>query len=94
VLAQVEANELSSAGEALEVERDKLLEQVTELTTERDRLMGKLEQQAADIKAQAERIEREQQSAEAARVVLSAYVHCWRLRARPRLQLSNNQPLR
>jgi colicin import membrane protein len=71
VLAQVEANELSSAGEALEVERDELLEQVTELTTECNRLMGKSEQQAASIKAQAERIEREQQSAEAARVELA-----------------------
>jgi colicin import membrane protein len=71
VLAQIEANELSSAGEALEVERDEMLEQVTELTTERDRLMGKLEQQTASIKAQAERIEREQQSAEAARVELA-----------------------
>jgi chromosome segregation ATPase len=63
--------ELSSAGEALEAERDELIEQVAELTTERDTLAGKAEQQAADIKTQAERIEREQQAAEAARVDLA-----------------------
>lgn len=71
VQAQAEAVELSSVGEALEAERDELFEQVAELTTERDTLAGKAEQQAADIKAQAERIEREQQAAETARVDLA-----------------------
>ncbi|MDD5113842.1 MAG: DNA-binding protein [Methylobacter sp.] len=71
VQAQTEAVELSSVGEALEAERDELIEQVAVLTTERDTLAGKAEQQAADIKAQAERIEREQQAAEAARVDLA-----------------------
>jgi colicin import membrane protein len=47
-----------------------LFEQVAELTTERDTLAGKAEQQAADIKTQAERIKCEQQVAETARVDL------------------------
>lgn len=71
VQSQAEAEELANAGESLEAERDELLEQVVELTTERDTLAGKADQQAADIKAQAERIEREQQAAEAARVDLA-----------------------
>jgi chromosome segregation ATPase len=71
VQAQAEAVELSSVGEALEAERDELFEQVAELTTERDTLAGKAGQQAADIKTQAERIEREQQAAETARVDLA-----------------------
>ncbi len=71
VQAQTEAAELANVGEALETERDELIEQVTALTTERDTLAGKAEQQAADIKAQAERIEREQQAAESARVELA-----------------------
>jgi colicin import membrane protein len=71
VQSQSEAAELADAGESLETERDELLEQVAELTTERDTLAGKADQQAADIKAQTERIEREQQAAEAARVDLA-----------------------
>jgi colicin import membrane protein len=71
VQSQAEAVELANAGETLEAERDELIEQVAELTTERDTLAGKAEQQAMDIKAQAERIEREQQAAEAARVDLA-----------------------
>lgn len=71
VQSQAEAVELANAGETLEGERDELIEQVTELTTERDTLAGKAAQQEADIKAQAERIEREQQAAEAARVELA-----------------------
>jgi colicin import membrane protein len=71
VQAQAEAVELSSVGEALEAERDELFEQVVELTTERDTLSGKAEQQAADLKTQAERLEREQQAAETARVELA-----------------------
>ena len=71
VQAQAEAVELSSVGEAIEAERDELFEQVAELTTERDTLAGKAEQQAANIKTQAECIEREQQAAETARVDLA-----------------------
>lgn len=71
VQAQAEAAELANAGEILEADRDGLFEQVSELTTERDTLIGKAGQQAADIKAQAERIEREQQAAETARVDLA-----------------------
>ena len=71
VQSQAEAAELANAGESLETERDELIEQVAELTTDRDTLAGKAEQQAADIKSQAERIEREQQAAEAARVDLA-----------------------
>lgn len=68
VQAQAEAAELAAAGEALEGERDGLAEQVAALTSERDTLAGKAEQQAADLVDQAQRIEREQQAAEAARV--------------------------
>lgn len=71
VQVQTEAAELATIGEALEAERDELIEQIATLTTERDTLAGKAGQQAADIKAQAERIEREQQAAEAARVELA-----------------------
>ena len=68
---QAEAAELASIGEALEAEREGLIEQVAALTTDRDTLAGKAGQQEADIKAQAERIEREQQAAESARVELA-----------------------
>jgi len=71
VQVQTEAAELANIGEDLEAERDELIEQVAVLTTERDTLAGKAEQQAADIKTQTERIEREQQAAEAARVELA-----------------------
>ncbi|BBQ55456.1 hypothetical protein WP2S18C03_P20010 (plasmid) [Aeromonas veronii] len=66
--AQAEAAELGAAGEALEAERDELAEQVAVLTTERDTLAGKAAQQAADLAEAQQRIEREQQAAEAARV--------------------------
>ena len=55
----------------MEAERDTLAEQVTALTSERDTLAGKAAQQAADIAEQAQRIEREQQAAEGARVELA-----------------------
>lgn len=71
VQSQAEAVELANASELIEAERDELFEQVAELTTERDTLAGKAEQQAQDIKVQSERIEREQQAAEAARVELA-----------------------
>ena len=69
--AQAEAAELGAAGEALEAERDELAEQVAVLTTERDTLAGKAAQQAADLADAQQRIEREQQAAEAARVELA-----------------------
>lgn len=69
--AQAEAVELAATGETLEVERDALVEQVAALTRERDTLAGKAAQQAADIEVQAQRIEREQQAAESARVELA-----------------------
>ena len=71
VQAQGEAVELAAAGEVIEAERDALAEQVAELTRERDTLAGKAEQQAADLADQAQRIEREQQAAESARVELA-----------------------
>lgn len=66
-----EADTLSADLEAMESERDELAEQVAALTTERDTLAGKAAQQAADLADQAQRIEREQQAAESARVELA-----------------------
>jgi colicin import membrane protein len=71
VQAQTEAADLAQAGEVLEAEREALTEQVAVLTRERDTLAGKAAQQAADLDAQAQRIEREQSTAEAARVELA-----------------------
>lgn len=68
VQAQAEAAELAAAGEALEAERDELAEQVVALTSERDTLAGKAAQQAADLTDAQQRIEREQQAAESARL--------------------------
>lgn len=68
---QAEAAQLSAIGEALELERDALLEQVGTLTTERDTIAGRAAQQAADLAEQTQRIEREQQAAEGARVELA-----------------------
>lgn len=71
VQAQAEAAELARAGEELEVERDQLTEQVLVLTTERDTLLGKSHEQATALMEAAQRIEREQQAAEAARIELA-----------------------
>ena len=71
VQAQTEAADLAQAGEVLEAEREALTEQVAALTRERDILAGKAAQQAADLDAQAQRIEREQSAAESARVELA-----------------------
>lgn len=71
VQAQAEAAELARAGEELEVERDQLAEQVLVLTTERDMLLGKSHEQATALMEAAQRIEREQQAAEAARIELA-----------------------
>lgn len=76
------AAELAKAGEALEAERDGLLEQVATLTTERDTHAGRAAQLEADVvetnraieQVRAElgqRIEQEQQATEAARVELA-----------------------
>ena len=71
VQALGEGAELAAAGEVIEAERDALSELVAELTRERDTLAGKAEQQATDLADQAQRIEREQQAAESARVELA-----------------------
>jgi chromosome segregation ATPase len=71
VQAQTEAADLAQAGEVLEAEREALTEQVAALTRERDTLAGKAAQQAADLDAQTQRIEREQSAAESARVELA-----------------------
>ena len=71
VQAQAEAAELARAGEELEVERDQLAEHVLVLTTERDTLLGKSHEQATALMDAAQRIEREQQAAEAARIELA-----------------------
>lgn len=71
VQSQAEAAELAAAGEVIETERDALAEQVAELTRERDTLAGKAAQQAADLTDQMQRIEREQQAAESARIELA-----------------------
>lgn len=71
VEVQAEAAQLSAVGEALELERDGLIEQVGTLTTERDTIAGRAAQQAADLAEQTQRIEREQQAAEGARVELA-----------------------
>jgi colicin import membrane protein len=69
--AQAEAAALADAGEALEVDREALTEQVSALATERDTLTGQAIRQTADLTALSQRIEREQQAAESARVELA-----------------------
>ena len=71
VQSLAEAADLAGAGEALEAALDALAEQVAALTSERDTLAGKALQQAANLAEQAQRIEREQKAAEAARVELA-----------------------
>ena len=71
VEVQAEAAHLSTVGEAVEAERDGLIEQVAALTTERDTIAGKAAQQATDLAQAQQRIEREQQTAEAARIELA-----------------------
>lgn len=71
VEVQAEAAHLSTVGEAVEAERDGLIEQVAALTTERDTIAGKSAQQATDLAQAQQRIEREQQTAEAARIELA-----------------------
>ena len=71
IQTQAEAAELATTGEALELERDTLLEHITSLTRERDILAGKAAQQAADLIEQASRLDREQHATEAARIELA-----------------------
>lgn len=71
VQAQGEAAELAGVGEVIEAELDSLGERVSVLTRERDTLAGKAEQQAADLVDLVQRVEREQQAAESARVDLA-----------------------
>lgn len=75
VQVQAEAVELAAAGEVLEDERDELAEQVAVLITERDTLAGKAAQQAADLAEAQQRIEREQQAAESARLEVATARH-------------------
>ena len=71
--AQSESDELAAEGEALEVERDSLVEQVEALTRERDTESGRATQLANDLMDAQKRVEREQQAAEAARVDLATF---------------------
>ena len=71
VQSQAEAADLSAAGEALEIERDDLVEQVISLTTERDQAQATATERALEIERQVQTIQREQQAAESARVELA-----------------------
>ena len=71
VQTQSEAADLAAAGEALEAERDALLEQVAALTTQRDQAHATAVERAAEIARAIEQIEREQRTAESARVELA-----------------------
>ena len=63
--------DLAEAGELLEAERDMLTEKVEALIHERDTIAGQAAQQAIELATQAERITREQQAAESARIELA-----------------------
>ncbi len=69
--AQAEAAELASLGEALEQERDALLDQVAALTTERDQAQATSAERYSEIERQATVIAREQMAAENARIELA-----------------------
>ncbi len=71
VQAQQEITELASAGDALEAERDALLQQVAALSKERDTLTGQIAQQTLALETAQQQIRREQQAAEAARIELA-----------------------
>lgn len=89
VQAHAEAADLATAGEAIEAERDALAEQVATLSSERDKLAGKAAQQAADLVEYGERVEREQNAAEAARVELARV----QLRGEAQAEAVKNQAL-
>lgn len=63
VQSQAEAAELSATGEALEVERDSLAEQIVMLTTERDQAQATATERAAEIARQSAEIDRERKLA-------------------------------
>ncbi|TRO11630.1 hypothetical protein EQ828_23690 [Ectopseudomonas mendocina] len=69
--AQAEAAELANVGEALEQERDMLLDQVATLTTERDQAQATSAERYSEIERQATVIAREQLAAENARIELA-----------------------
>ncbi len=69
--ARSEATDLSAVGEALEQERDALLDQVTALTTERDQAQATSAERYSEIERQATVIAREQMAAENARIELA-----------------------
>lgn len=71
VAEQADSKRLAEDGERKDIELAELQEQIAALTTERDTLAGKTAQQAADLADAQQRIEREQQAAEAARVELA-----------------------
>lgn len=71
VQIQAEADDLATAGEALEAERNALADQVAVLTTDRDQAQATAAERAAEITRQAEIITREQAAAEAARIDLA-----------------------
>lgn len=71
VQAQAEAVELASTGEALEIERESLAEQVTALTTERDQHQATALERAQEIERLGQAVQREQQGTESARVELA-----------------------
>ncbi len=65
---QTEAADLAAAGEALEAERDGLLEQLAALVRERDSLADKLTERDAEVLRLGQDIERERRAAEEARI--------------------------
>lgn len=71
VAEQADSKRLAEDGDAKDAEIEALQAQVAALTTERDTLAGKTAQQAADLADAQQRVEREQQAAEAARVELA-----------------------
>lgn len=66
--AMNEAAELAVSGEQLEIERDQLIEKIAAVTRERDTFVGKSEQQAAELAAQAETIQRQHAVVESVRI--------------------------
>lgn len=71
VQAQSELDELAASGQQIEAERDELIEQVSALTSERDTLAGRVVQLETALTTAQDSIEREQKSAELARIELA-----------------------
>lgn len=69
--ARTEAGDLAAAGETLEAERDRLLEQLAAMTRERDTLAGKAHEQAAELVRLAKELEGERRAVEDARIQLA-----------------------